>query len=93
MTIDAEDHVWVGLWGGWAARRYAPDGSHVCTVRFPCANITKLAFGGPDLRTAFVTTARSGIDPDRLEDQPLAGGLFAFEAPAPGCPLPQVHLA
>ena len=30
-------------------------------VRFPVANITKLAFGGDDLRTAYATTARHGI--------------------------------
>lgn len=93
VTIDAEDHLWVGLWGGWAARRYAPDGSLAATVRFPCANITKIAFGGPDLRTAYATTARIGLDEAALEEQPLAGGLFAFPVDVPGRVLPAVRLA
>ena len=84
VTIDAEDHVWVGLWGGWAARRYAPDGTLVQEVRFPVANITKLAFGGPDLKTAFATTARAGLDEAALAEQPLAGGVFSFAVDVPG---------
>ncbi len=84
VTIDGEDHLWVGLWGGWAARRYAPDGTLVREVRFPCANVTKLAFGGPDLKTAFATTARADLEDEALKAQPLAGGVFAFPVDAPG---------
>lgn len=93
VTVDAEGCVWVGLWGGWEARRYAPDGTLLMRVAFPCANVTKVAFGGPDLRTAYVTTARTGLSEAELADQPLAGGLFAFDAPAPGLPLPAVRIA
>jgi sugar lactone lactonase YvrE len=84
VTIDAEDHVWVGLWGGWGARRYAPDGALVQEVRLPVANVTKLAFGGPALKTAFATTARAGLDAAALAEQPLAGGIFAFPVDVPG---------
>ena len=69
-------------------RRYAPDGTLLLHVDLPCQRVTKLAFGGPDLRTAFVTTARTGLDEAQLARQPLAGALFAFEAPAAGRPLP-----
>lgn len=84
VVLDSEDHLWVGLWGGWAARRYAPDGTIVQVVRFPVANITKIAFGGPDLKTAYATTARDNMDEAALADQPLAGGLFAFPVEVPG---------
>jgi sugar lactone lactonase YvrE len=92
VTIDGEDHVWVGLWGGWATRRYAPDGTLVQEVRLPVANVTKLAFGGPDLRTAFATTARAGLDEAALAEQPLAGGVFAFPVEAPGAPVTPARL-
>jgi D-xylonolactonase len=85
-SVDAEGCVWVAFFGGWAVRRYAPDGRLLTTIALPCANATKLAFGGPDLRTAFVTTARKGLSADELAAQPLAGGLFTFTAPAPGLP-------
>lgn len=92
VTVDAEGCLWVGLWGGWQARRYAPDGTLLATVALPCANVTKVAFGGPDLRTGYITTARAGLSADELATQPLAGGLFAFDAPAPGTPLPEMRL-
>lgn len=85
-TVDAEGHVWIGLWGGWRVRRYAPDGTVAGEVALPVANVTKLAFGGPDLRTCYVTTARTGLDAAALAAQPLAGDLFAFETTVPGLP-------
>ena len=84
VTVDSEGCIWVALWGGWALRRYAADGNLLATVPIPCAQVTKLAFGGEDLRTAYVTTARTGLSETDLCEQPLAGALFAFEAPAPG---------
>lgn len=86
VVLDSADHLWVGLWGGWGGRRYAPDGSLVESVRLPCANVTKIAFGGPDLTTAYATTARDNMDDAALADQPLAGGLFAFPVSVPGRP-------
>jgi sugar lactone lactonase YvrE len=88
-TIDSEGHVWISLYDGWEARRYSPDGELVQTVRFPVANITKVAFGGPDLRTAYATTARQLLSAEAIAEQPLIGGLFAFEVEVPGlaCPL------
>lgn len=85
-SVDVEGCVWIGLYAGWSARRYAPDGNLIETVRFPVANITKIAFGGEDLRTAFATTARQGLKPDALAEQPQAGDLFAFHVDTPGLP-------
>jgi xylono-1,5-lactonase len=85
-VIDAEGHLWTGLWGGWRARRYDPAGRVAQEVQFPCANITKIAFGGADLRTAYATSARKGLDAAALEGQPLAGNLFAFDAGVAGQP-------
>lgn len=83
-SIDGDGCLWVAFFGGWAVRRYAPDGRLLATVKLPCANVTKLAFGGTDLRTAYVTTARKGLNARELAEQPLAGGLFAFAAPVVG---------
>jgi sugar lactone lactonase YvrE len=85
-VCDADGFVWTGLWGGWRARRYAPTGDIVAEVRLPAANVTKIAFGGADLRTAYATTARKGLDADALAGQPLAGNIFAFEVDVPGMP-------
>lgn len=89
-TIDSEGCVWISLYGGWEARRYSPEGELLRCVRFEVANITKLAFGGPDLRTAYATTARQFLKPEQLDRQPLAGGLFEFRVDVPGIPCPLI---
>lgn len=75
---DAEGGVWLGFYGGWAARRFDAAGRVTDEVRFPVANVTKLAIGGPDGRTAYATTARQGLSADTLAQQPLAGDVFTF---------------
>jgi sugar lactone lactonase YvrE len=82
--------VWISLYAGWEARRYTPRGELTGRVRFPVANITKIAFGGPDLRTAYATTARQHLRPDQIERQPRAGDLFEFRVEIPGLPCPSV---
>jgi sugar lactone lactonase YvrE len=86
MAVDADGHVWVATFGGWRIDRYDAAGAKVGEVRFPCANVTKLAFGGEDLRTVFATTARKGLSDDELAAQPLAGALFTFRVETPGLP-------
>lgn len=86
MAVDAAGQVWVATFGGWRIDRFDPAGSKLGELRFPCANVTKLAFGGADLRTVFATTARKGLAPDQLAGQPLAGALFSFRVETPGLP-------
>jgi len=92
VVVDAQDCVWVALWDGWGVRRYAPDGTLLLHVALPCARVTKLAFGGPALAVAYVTTARVGLDPGDLAHQPLAGSLFSFTPPCPGAPTYRVEI-
>lgn len=86
-TVDSAGHVWTGLFAGWSARRYAPDGTLAETVRFPTANVTKIAFGGDDLRTAYATTAAKDLDAAARRAQPDAGNLFSFRVDVPGAPV------
>ena len=88
--VDGDGCLWTGLWGGWAARRYSPKGELLRVVRFPVANITKLAFDGT---TVYATTAWKGLDVAARAAQPLAGGLFRFEAETPGQPQKEVDYA
>lgn len=89
-TVDSEGCIWIGLYAGWEARRYSPGGDLLQRVRFPVANITKVALGGPKLCTAYATTARHLMKPDEIGRQQLAGALFSFEVDVPGIPIPPV---
>lgn len=83
-VVDAEDHVWMGMYLGACVARFSPDGALVATVPIPARDITKLAFGGADLGTAYVTSATKNMSAQHMADMPLAGSLFAFPAPVAG---------
>jgi xylono-1,5-lactonase len=85
-TVDAEGCLWVALWGGWAVRRYSPAGELLMTVRFPVAQVTKIAFAGEDRRTVYATTAWRGLSGAEREEQRHAGDLFSFRTAVPGLP-------
>ncbi|GGO91066.1 SMP-30/gluconolactonase/LRE family protein [Stakelama pacifica] len=89
---DSEGGVWVGFFGGWAARRYDAKGNLTHKVDFPVANITKIALGGADGRDAYATTARKGLDEAELNRQPLAGNIFHFRADVPGVTVTPVKM-
>jgi sugar lactone lactonase YvrE len=79
LTVDQEGGIWVALWGGGAIQRYGPDGALLATLRLPVDQPTSCAFGGPELATLFVTSARAGLDEAALDRQPHAGHLFRFD--------------
>ncbi|MFI4936241.1 MAG: SMP-30/gluconolactonase/LRE family protein [Caulobacterales bacterium] len=87
-AVDAEGYLWNAQWGAWRIVRYAPDGSVDRIVNFPVAQVSSCAFGGPDLTTLYVTSARERLNDAALAAQPLAGALFAFEPGVAGLPLP-----
>jgi D-xylonolactonase len=57
MTVDADGYVWTAIWFGGRLKRYTPDGRLDREVALPVRQTSALAFGGPDLADAFVTTA------------------------------------
>ena len=91
-TVDCEGCLWIALYAGWEAWRYSPDGEVVERVRFPVANITKIAFGGDQLETAYATTARQHLSAEEIAKQPPIGDLFEFHVDVPGIPCPLVRL-
>lgn len=83
-VVDAEDHVWTGLYHGSRVARFSPDGDLVATVEIPARDVTKLAFGEADLSTVYVTSAIKNMGVKDMEQYPLAGGLYAFQSPVAG---------
>ena len=76
LALDADEYLWVSLWGGGAVHRYAPDGALDRIVRLPATHPTSCAFGGVDLRDLYITTATIALTPSQCADQPHAGALF-----------------
>ncbi|MFZ5548316.1 MAG: SMP-30/gluconolactonase/LRE family protein [Pseudomonadota bacterium] len=87
MTTDAEGRIWIAHWGASCVTCHDPDSAQeLLRIALPTAHITNMAFGGPELRTLFITSARFALSAEQLEAQPLAGGLFAVETSATGRP-------
>jgi L-arabinonolactonase len=57
-TVDAEGYYWGALVTKGEVRRYAPDGSLDRIVPLPLSNPTKPVFGGPDLKTMYITSTQ-----------------------------------
>jgi sugar lactone lactonase YvrE len=83
-AVDAQGYYWIAHVGGWHIARYKPDGSIDRVIGVPVQRPTMCAFGGPDLKTLYVTSARSPLSAQALAKQPLAGSLFAMAVEVPG---------
>lgn len=83
-AVDAEGCYWSALWDGWRVVRFSPAGELIRTVELPVQRPTMIAFGGPDLKTAFVTSAGKNLADAERKAQPHAGGVFAFRVDVPG---------
>ena len=87
MTVDAEGCLWVAFFGGYHVQRFAPEGERLETVVTPGApQTTCCCFGGPDLDTLYITTARDSIAGVSTEGEPNSGALFAADVGAVGLP-------
>lgn len=83
-SFDMVGDYWTALFDGGRVVRLAPDGAVTAEIALPVTRPTMIAFGGADRRTAFVTSARVGLDDATLAAQPLAGGIFQFRVDTPG---------
>lgn len=77
MAIDSNDHLWVAQWGGFGVYCYNPHtGELLAKVEVPAPNVASCAFGGKDMDTLYITTARAGLSEEQLKEYPLSGSLF-----------------
>jgi sugar lactone lactonase YvrE len=83
-TVDAEGRLWSARWGAGQVVCHTPDGRVARVVETPASQPTCCAFGGADLSLLFVTSATDSLTAAEREAQPLAGGVFIYEADAMG---------
>ncbi|WP_159587815.1 SMP-30/gluconolactonase/LRE family protein [Chelativorans xinjiangense] len=86
LSVDSEGYVWIALWDGWRVARYAPDGRLDREVDLPVPRPSSCCFGGPDLKTLYITSARVRLSGKALEEAPLSGGIFSLAVDTPGQP-------
>jgi sugar lactone lactonase YvrE len=86
MTVDQEGCLWIAMWGAGTVLRFTPAGEVVARISLPARQVSSCCFGGPDLRTLFVTTSQENYTPGQSSEEPDAGRLFAAEVDVPGHP-------
>jgi sugar lactone lactonase YvrE len=86
-AVDAEGAYWVALFEGSRLLRLAPDGQVLAELKLPVRCATMPCFGGHDLRTLYITSARERRPADELARQPLAGRVLHLRVPVPGLPV------
>jgi sugar lactone lactonase YvrE len=86
LTVDAAGDIWVAIFGGGCVQRYSPDGVLRQVLPVPAAETTSCAFGGPELRWLFVTTATEGWNAEQRRADPDAGLVYRFATDATGRP-------
>ena len=84
LTVDAEGGVWCALFNRSELHHIAPSGQPIQVIDLPVQQPTSVMFGGPDLGTLFITTARIRLPSRVLAEAPFSGGLFTLPVDVPG---------
>jgi sugar lactone lactonase YvrE len=92
LTVDAEGGVWVANYGAGCITRYASDGCVTEVVELPCPVVTSMSFGGPDMRTLFVTSGWSPGVQRPEEEVGVGGALLAIDTDFTGLCEPEFSL-
>lgn len=81
--LDDEGFIWnCRVGGGGCIIRFSPEGTVDRVVELFCSSPTSCTFGGPNLETLYVTSARFGLTDEQLQTNPLEGAVLAVDT---GC--------
>lgn len=88
-TVDAAGNYWNAQWGKGRVACYSPSGEFLKEVKVDAPHTSCCSFGGPGLKTLYVTTAREDMTPEALAQFPDSGKVFAFEGVGEGLDEPK----
>ena len=87
-AIDVDGCLWNARWDGSAVLKITPEGKIDRVIALSVPRPTSCCFGGPDLKTLFVTSATYGLTDAQLEHSPLSGSVFAILGAGQGISVP-----
>jgi len=86
-AVDVQGNYFVAMYEGRRVCQFAPDGTLLAQFPTPARCPTMPCFGGDDLKTLYLTTARQGRSAPELLALPQSGGVFALRVDVPGLPV------
>jgi sugar lactone lactonase YvrE len=88
-AMDSEGNYWVAMFEGGRIVKLSPAGVLLQEIQVPLRCPTAVCFGGPDLRTLYVTSASHGRSDEELARYPHSGKVLAFAVDVPGIEQPE----
>ena len=85
-AVDCEGGYWAAMFEGARVLRLDAQGNVMREVKLPVRCPTMPCFGGADLKTLYITTAREKRPADELAREPLAGCVLQMRVDVPGLP-------
>lgn len=85
-AVDADGNLWSAHWGLGKVFAINKNGQKMDTFSVPTKQPSCVSFGGEELNVLFVTSARDGLRPDELENDPSAGNVFIYQTNYTGFP-------
>jgi sugar lactone lactonase YvrE len=86
-SVDSQGNYWVAMFEGQRLLQIAPSGELLADIALPVRCPTMPCFGGDDLRTLYLTSARHQRSPAELQSLPLSGRVLAMRVDVPGLPV------
>jgi sugar lactone lactonase YvrE len=93
LAVDSEGNLWCALYGAGKVVRLSPSGDITLSLSAPVTNVTSLCFGGPDLKSLYLTSAWSGGTTEATKQQDGGGCLFTRQVECAGLPEPVFRLS
>lgn len=92
-AFDTEGCYWSALYNGYKVVRISPEGEILTEITLPVRCPTMVCFGGPQMKTLFITTTRENMQQDELQQRPLSGSIFTLETDVVGMHKPAFRSA
>ena len=86
-SVDVQGNYWVAMYEGASVLQLSPTGAVLQRIAVPVQGPTMVCFGGEDLRTLYITSARAGRPTQEQDATIAAGSLFSLRVGVEGLPV------
>ena len=86
-AVDVQGNYYVAMYEGGRLLKLSPGGEVLAEFAVPAQCPTMPCFGGADLRTLYLTTARQNRPAGELRDWPASGCVLSMPVEVPGLPV------